>query len=367
MKVVTCPEVCRYGGGEEVIPAGERLVIPDWAAQSIALACRDDGSHPRITDARHYTRPYFGQDLDGKRLIARRGLGIGDQLVFAGVLAILKRLYPQASIDTYSYPGVHEALWEGADDLPFRALPEPILFDEDWQKADYHLIADGWCECDKEPDQPSMWDGHLQCSGLDPDEIPAEWRVPVVPVTVEDFNSAFDARPHGLAVLWQVAASTPVRTYRPNLTLRAMELLRAEYSDVEIIATGSPKQLDAMELPAGMRTTEGLSLRAVMALAGMVDAVVCPDSYLGHVTAAHGTPTVSLWSSFLPADRVGSYTCHRPLVGEIECSPCRHHEKTKTCQGCPKTWEDEHASRYCEGLARIAPEEIVEAVKEIVR
>jgi hypothetical protein len=90
--------------------------------------------------------------------------------------------------------------------------------------------------------------------------------------------------------------------------------------------------------------------------------IVCPDSVLGHIAAAYPEiPVISLWSSFSPADRIASYTNHKPIYNAIKCSPCRAHEQTgnpKDYRGCPHT----SCNDYCAGLRTIAPDLIVSAV-----
>lgn len=372
MRLVTAPMTTVYAGGDE-IPANTRIVLPQGAVPELARALRAHGKHPRVSALGNYMRPYHGQDLAGKRLFAWRGFGIGDQLVFGGLLRILKDRYPTAEIDFCVWPPLFRALWSGkmALPLPFGVVKEPLTF-EAWNSYDYHLHGEGLCEADREPDQPDIWTGHLRFAGLDPDTVGGGERIPVVPLRRRDHSTALRWRKRHVGtiyeplVLWQLGSSTPIRSYRPDLTETALRLLSERLPEVKIVVTGHPSAFRKYTVPdlPNLVSTQGLALRTVMALCAQADCLVCPDSCLGHVAGAFVRPCVSLWSSFLPTDRVGSYRSHRPLVGEIECSPCRQHEPGNTPQGCPRAYEDESTCRYCEGLARIAPERIVDAVEK---
>ncbi|MBT4815303.1 MAG: hypothetical protein HON70_06370 [Lentisphaerae bacterium] len=372
MKLVTAPMTIKYAGGHE-IPANTRVVLPEGAVPELRRALALHGHEPRVSALGHYLKQYHGQDLNGKRLFAWRGFGIGDQLVYGGLLRILKDRYPDTEIDFCVWPPLFKALWSGemAVPLPFNVVQEPLSF-EQWRSYDYHLHGEGLCEADREPDQPDIWTGHIQSVGLDPETVSVGERIPVVPLRQEDHSAALQWRKRHVGtiyepfVLWQLGSSTPIRSYRPDLTEKALRLLSERLPEVKIAVTGHPSHFSEYTIPVlpNVVSTDGMPLRAVMALGAMASCIACPDSCLGHVAAAFRTPCVSLWSSFLPTDRVGSYRSHRPVVGEIECSPCRHHEKGNKAQGCPRTIAGELPSRYCDGLARIAPERIVEAVQK---
>jgi hypothetical protein len=366
--------------GQAPVPAGLRVVIPDSAVQSLVHACRKVDSHPRISGLGHYRRPYFGQDLAGKSLFMWRGCGVGDQLVWGGLAAILKRLFPTARIVNYSHPTFHRELWEGVRSLPFEARPEPVDF-ETWKSFDYHLLGEDLVESDREPDQPDVWSGHLMAAGIAGERVPADLRRPCVPVTPEDRALAdrwlrergirTDAfhRPDRPLVLWQLAASSPVRSYRPDLTRAALARLCRELPGAAVAVTGRDADLGTYRLPEAdnLWCAMGLPIRAVFALLDVAACTVAPDSCLGHAAGGLRRPCVSLWGSFLPGDRAGTYAEHRPLTGRTACSPCRHHETSALAAGCPRVATGEAQVPCCEALAQITPESIVDAVKEIVQ
>ncbi len=370
MRLVTSPLDTSYGSARFELPAGERVVVPLWAVVSLTMALREHQAEPRVSYLGHYQRPYFGHDLTGKSLLAWRGHGIGDQLVFGGVLAWLKRRYPTARISLACHPLVWQALWEHAEGLPFDFVCEPIPL-RTWQTYDYHLIGEGLCEGDREPDQPDIWTGLLQFAGIDPQDLSATDFAPVVPLSATDKAAAsawLAAHPVRPLIVWQLAASSPIRSYPPQLTRDAIAALAGAYPQSTILIVGHGAQVADYAVPAAGNVVIGdhLGLRTVFAVLAQADLLVCPDSCLGHVAAAFDTPTVSLWGSFSPEDRVGWYRSHRPLVGSTPCSPCRAHEQRVEVQGCPRRRAETGAPHFCTAIAQIAPELIIEAAKEIL-
>jgi hypothetical protein len=357
------------------IPRGVRCVMPPGTDGGIRRMHAELGlAAPRVSRLGHYTRPYCGQDLDGKRLLAWRGTGVGDQLVFAGLLGILKRRWPSCEISFAVDGQRYDWLWHQAENLPFTARRLPIPFDA-WKRHDYHLIGLGLVEDDHEPDQPDIWTGHLQFAGLDPATVPAGERLPVVPICDRDRCDAHDRLDElGIGagrrvVVWQVASSTPVRSYAPRETAVALRRLARELpNDCAIIASGTRRAggaYEAAQRVRGVHWIDSWPIRSVFALVERAACVVAPDSCLGHAAGGLAVPCVSLWSSFLPADRVATYASHRPIVGEIECSPCRHHEKGSRLHGCPLAGK-RNRGVWCAGLRRIEPEKIVAKVMEVM-
>lgn len=372
-----------YEGTTRTIPPGATMVAPLHAAWSLAESLQascaagnpPSARPPRLSAVGHYTRPYCGQDLAGKSLLAWRGCGIGDQLVFAGCLAWLQERYPTARIDLLCDPRIGAALWAGALALPFRLLAEPLPL-ACWRAYDYHWLAEGLCDGDREPDQPDIWTGHLASIGQS--DAPASARLPLVPHSIgwhraaHQFLSSLPVTSEPL-VLWHLAASSTVRSLPPEQTYAALELLHRVRPDVRVIVTGAPPQYEeykaAFAVPNVIADTSALTLQAVFALVGMVDALVCPDSCLGHVSAACATPTVSLWCPFPARARALGYPNHYPIEATCECAPCWAHEVDSfgnSRQGCPREPAGADSGRWCKGLQAIRPQEIVDRIKEII-
>lgn len=371
MRLICSPVDSNYAGIMR-IPAHTRVVLPDHAA--IDLLRRVPAT--RISGLGNYTRHYCGQDLAGRHLLAWRGVGIGDQIVFAGILKILKTRWPTCQIDYYMHPYVWDTLWRGVPDLPFTPWPAPIHWD-DWRANHYHYIGEALNEDDQEPDQPCVWDGHLAAAGIDPASIDPAHKRPVVPITDADRAAAAewlqthcippaDRLPDRPLILWQWASSTPVRTVHPTVQRVMLETLAREFPGAAIVVLGTRRQADGILAPPAPQITveTDLALRTAFALVARADCLVCPDSSLGHVAGGLAIPCVSLWSSFHPDDRVRYYPTHRPLYQGIPCSPCRVHETSPTEKGCPLVTAAAPWGPYCAGLAQIQPDQVVRQVKE---
>jgi len=420
MRIVTALDCgMTFDGGAAFAP-GESILLGDWAAEQVEQRLTKRGSKVRNSSAEDYTcrpRPYDFKP--GDRLISSRGLAVGDQLVWAGLLNLLHNLYPFLEIVHYCPPAMIELLFSGADNLPFTVKPDPIPF-SDWRSAQWHLVGEGLNEDDFEPDQPNIWDGHFRAAGLHPALVHSSCRMPFLPSSAADHaaaekivrelsgeklfvkssppepssqkllqhgtgaiddgtppsNAPCSNVPVALAggaggartappavapvILWHLAASTPIRTYPPMLTRQAIYgLLQA---GCRVIAVGSKSQIKAFSpLPEGVIIPPAdTPLRTLLVLCGYVDCVVCPDSCFGWAAAAAGAKCVSLWGAFGPDDRIGTgQTWHRPLIGRCPISPCRKHEKPWLKPGCPTT------GGGCRALASIPPDAIVQAVKDL--
>jgi len=431
MKFVTTSKTCRFGvegcDNSSVMDflADQTYVVPDFITHGIACEMRELSGHVRISGTGHYIRPYCGQDLRGKRLLAWRGCGIGDQLMWAGLLVAIQHRFPTCQIVNLCAGNIAHHLWAGAD-LPFQTATYPMPREE-WDACDYHLIGDALCEADREPDQPDVWTGMFRRAGIEnmlPDALspapsspphhstippfhhstpftPApltplrqvdrlfahEWLASHSPAGSAGFqpassppspssppfevrSSTFDVRRSHL--VWQLSASSPIRTYSPWATADALALLVATFASThDIIVLGTRRDREefatALQTP-GIIIADELELRQGMALVAAAAALIAPDSCMGHLAQAENTPTISLWGSFLPQDRVGYYSVHHPLVGDpaaCDRAPCRAHEPGKP-QGCPRCGEDPRACRYCAVLATITPAAIVAKLQEIL-
>ena len=390
MRLCTCPTTATKYAGISEVAAGARVVMPDTAAASLEEAGAKHGFAVRVSSLGHYTRHYSGQDLAGKTLVTWRGHGIGDQMVWAGMLQILNQRRPGGRILYYFDPRL-TPLWRDLDGLPFEPRPLPIPFDDVWTKADYHLLGEGLVESDKEPDQPSMWDGHLRFAGLDPAAILACHQRPLVPINAEDRDLADKWRhDHGLAldrkdlVLWHLAATSQIRSLHPERTRAVLSDVCAALADsAQIVLIGSRSQIELYRpFPAcaNLHVADDISLRTGFALLESASALVAPDSCFGHAAAALDIPCVSLWASFAPADRVAPYRSHYPIYFPGDCGPCRSHEAAHarllrngaSCldrldpnsMGCPLP---NRTSPWCAQLSQIPASAIISQLKEALQ
>lgn len=374
MKLVETMNDAHVGG--IALKAGKYYVCSDNAAAGVVHAA------PRlvrvVADAAPYTRHWRGQSLENKRLLIYRCLGLGDEFMAARLAATAAEQWPTAIVKLAIFDAHHE-MW-AASNLPFQPLPFQLsgafVPFEDWRDCDYHVAGERWWENDATPDQPSAWDTMQRACGM---QIARKSQTPYLPTpsaatgkAIVDFLQDWLRLTQIPIVLWQLAATSRIRSYPPERTREALQLL-LDQTNANIVLAGHPSQIAAYSFPETPRIRvysagiEGLiSMCHILSGPAPRACIVCPDSVLGHIAAGFpDLPVVSLWSSFAPLDRVGTYPNHRTIYNPIQCSPCRSHEQTgdpRHYRGCPLTG----CNDYCAGLRNIEPSRILAAVKEVI-
>jgi hypothetical protein len=367
MKIIQSPSEVQVGNMRFL--ADTRYVVSDMVAGSICSAVH--GLMRIVADAHIYSRPWRGEALTGKSIIIYRALGIGDEFLAARLAWIAKKRHGADKV-TFACFEPHHHFWAGQSDLPFALTGAAVPF-SDWQAADYHVAGERWWEALGTADQPDTWDCMAAACGI---AIAPEDRRPLIPVsngeplqkTRELVAPWIKDRP---LVLWQLCATSRIRSYPPEETRKAMTAV-LDQTPASIIATGHPVHMAHYGVAESDRVAHysggvpGLMALVQIASEQARSCVVCPDSVVGHIAAAWPSlPVVSLWSSFDPRTRVACYPNHRPIYNKIKCSPCWAHEyngNPEQYQGCPHT----ACNDYCAGLRTIAPTRIAEEVAKIV-
>ena len=377
MRRVTC-EV-----GTTTAPNGLRLqhgisyVCTDGVAMEWFNAAPDG---VRISSIRSWERPYFGHDLNGKRLWVSRGAGFGDQLVMSGVLRELKRRWSEATIDFATAPGADVLFGMNDADSEarhlFRFSPYILPFDE-WRAYDFHRIVEEIIELDREPDQTGIWQTHFRFFGIDPATVAPEHMRPVNIVTssAQEMADAFihDECGDSEFILVQLASTSPIRSLSPKRIENLLAALVLEFPKHKIVAVGSrleskistPEGIEKLKitLPQQVIPCVGKDPRIMVGLVGAASAIVAPDSCINHIAAGLGEaspPVVSLWSSFDPDRRVRTYPNQHPIYSRPPCAPCFMHEHSEPPMGCPLY------RGHCRGLDAIPDATIIEKLKEVL-
>lgn len=363
MKLIACQHDVKTPCGISV-PAGARCVYPEPKARGLYLAAPDA---VRISSLASWIKPYYGQPLGTSSLLATRGSGFGDALVMSGVLRALKRRNPEARIVFATEPKTAHVFGFGEPDCEastfFSIVPDVMSFD-DFRAFDWHKIVEEIVECDAEPDQTDIWETHLRFFGLR--DVPAGERLPVNVVTGR-CGAMFDRWAHGAAVrapfiVYQASASSPIRSQSPAAVRASLAAIRDAFPSHLIVVIGGKRDA-ALDLPAGCAPLIGQDPRTAFGALANAAAAVCPDSMLSHLAAGMGQaspPVVSLWSSFAPSDRVGTYPNQHPIFWPLPCSPCRRHEVDDPPKGCPLR------GGYCAGLDAIPPSAIVNTLRGVL-
>jgi hypothetical protein len=374
----------------------ERYVTSDTVAAHLASAA--PGLLRVVADAHIYTRPWRGEDLAGKHLLIHRPLGIGDEFLAARLAAVAKSRFNAAKV-TLAIFQPHHAFWPDPASLPF-SIADALIPWSLWQSADFHVAGENWWESLGLLDQPDVWDIMASVCNI---TFFSHERIPFIPTTPKPVLDQTKAtilpwsagRP---IIIWQLSATSRIRSYPPDETRRAMSLILSQ-TNACIIAVGHQSQIDtyAIKQTDRLATYSGgiPGLIAIVAVASTLPSscVICPDSVLGHIAAgipanpeprtpntehplvppsprlpvpaSSPIPVISLWSSFDPRTRVAAYSNHHPIYNRIKCSPCWCHEITgdpARYHGCPAT----ACNDYCAGLRSIAPSTIAAAVQKLI-
>jgi ADP-heptose:LPS heptosyltransferase len=350
-----------------------RYVLPQGPAQAYARALAAKKVEPHTSGFNSYERRYAGQPLAGRRLAIYRHAAFGDQLMVTSVACHLATQHPAAAIDVYCSPGVLD-LWRG---LPVRALPAPLTFDAA-RAYDYHLLYDGMCEMDREPEQANAYDNLFGFAGL-PDVAP-EWKRPRVAVldTDRDELANYFAVADRDYIVVQLQAANANRTYPPAQLAEFCRRFVREFPELHIVVVGLDRpagiELAFTEAMRGVPHTNlvGMlpSFRLLFPLVAQARLVVCPDSSVGHLAAAFPrVPCISLWGLFHPSDRARYYANHHPLfVGDV-CphAPCHNHDFALPQERCREAANaTPGVQAWCNALRAIEPDDILRMAREIL-
>lgn len=320
---------------------------------------KDPTIEARVSVYNAYEKRYCGQDLNGKRLLIYRPKSIGDQLITTALVRYLKERFPSCVIDYYCEPQVTE-MWDG---LPIHVSPTPMVFDAAKQ-YDYTLFLEGLYENDVEPDQDNCYTTMFRYAGFP--EVDPKWKVPWLVPTEEELKRP--EKPEAPYILVQWEASAVYRSYPPNVLAKLCADL-AETHPVVIVGTYPvPYVHHSNVLDLRMRTRKFRELIPWVANAGVI---LCPDSSVGHLAACFPeVPTISLWGSYHPYDRVRYYRNHLPLMAEKVCpfSPCRIGlVKEPPRNLCERSPNDVKQNWVCNQIKAISPELIKSTLFNYIR
>lgn len=365
--------IARYG----IIKSGERRVVSQFILGTIYNYIRQTKSkmNLRISSLNYYVKNYCGQNLNGKKLFIFRGCGIGDQLITLGIIRGIKETFTRANIDFCVTPQQYNNLFKEQIDnyLYCSIIQEPLTLDK-FKEYDYHLLLTDSCECNKEPDQPNLYDAIYNFCDLN--NISNSYKTPVCPVNDERTIQGYEFIKNNLkdynykkTILYQLSSSTKIRSYHPDLGLELIKGLSEDFNVIVTVAKSDETNKDCenflnYKFNESVVFYKGHSFLELIGLIRNVDLVICPDSSIGHVSNYLGIKTVSLWGSFDSNDRVKYYDYHLPFKNKTKkCkySPCRMHEESGNSKGC--IFGDDG---WCKEM-KIDPKEIITFVYNILK
>ena len=160
----------------------------------------------------------------------------------------------------------------------------------------------------------------------------------------------------------QLMASAPSRTYPGEQMVEVITRLLNEL-EAEVFLLGAPGSIVLERNESGRlvnltahRATWGQSAAAIESC----DVVLGPDSAAVHLAAALGVRAVGLYGPFTHGSRIEPGSSVRVIEGRGQCAPCHWHGRGSAF---PPTGPCALTGR-CEVLGSIAPELVVQVVKE---
>lgn len=291
---------------------------------------------PCNTKFENLYKPYNGEPLDGKRLLIWRTGGIGDLIFIQPNLIYLKEKYPTCEIYFACGPQYHAMVetWSCIDklvDLPFNYLQ--------MLRADYHVTFEGVIErCDLAK-HTNAYRLFTDWMGLN---LPDEKLVPKQEPKKEWFEKAraalwswgIEGKPFILA---QLRASSPIRTPRPQIWGKALDLLASEGYNIVIT--------DSKRFDSGInnfintfisKENRGRvfnyapfseTLDSTIALAAHSSLVLSIDSALVHIAASLGRKSLTIYGPFPSHIRISTYGENAQAIecNKVACAPCYIH------------------------------------------
>jgi ADP-heptose:LPS heptosyltransferase len=278
-------------------------------------------------------KPYMGQNLDNKTLLVSRTGGIGDLLFIQPNLIYLKEKYPTCIIKFACGPQYQDMIkyWDCIDVI----LDLPHTFNH-FLQADYHAYFEGVIERCEEAHTQNSYNLFSRWLGLD---LPDEKLVPFQ--TSDEIKMAICDRflkDHNIdknkMLLFQMRASSPIRTPRPGLWKDLM--LKLIDKGYQIVITDNPAFSPNIELFIDLVKSDQVynfatfseTLDFTIAMAQLAKCCVSTDSSLMHIAASLGVPAFGLYGPFPGEIRLTTYDKIDWINAKKECAPCFQHGPT---------------------------------------
>jgi len=163
-----------------------------------------------------------------------------------------------------------------------------------------------------------------QWLGIDP--YPVEWRLHLLPREEAQVEGMLRGVGSHFAVFF-VGSRWESKKWFPAETTKCAAALQKRYG-LDIVLLGGKEDANFAEEVEGFglqRITNWVgktSLRQAIGILARAQVSIGPDTGLMHLSAAVGTPVVSLWGATSPT-RTGPYGCQDLAIrGEAPCSPC---------------------------------------------
>ncbi len=359
MKIVNIPGVIPLAPDHIIQPG--RYMAPEQVSMQLLLML-GDGSMEELDVPMEKCQMLSGADMSGKRIMLQRAGGFGDLVLLTPVLREIKRRWPTCHIGVscMAHYGVVFAGLPYVDEI----LPFPLLM-ETANTFDAWVLYENAIEKNHSAHETHMTDLLGEIAGIrEIQNSKPEYRIKPT-----EAIWASEAYPRNFAkrVAIQVGASGRCRRY-PKMGELVGELVKANH---EIMLLGIDSDLPAMrgkKLPPQIRnlTEAGLSFRQSCAVANTADVFIGADSAILHVAGALDIPSVGLYGPFPWKLRTIYSGSILNLQGTGACAPCFHHNMGTMNKHFPDHCPSKEKG-YCQVLATLTPERIVEKATKIMR
>lgn len=163
-----------------------------------------------------------------------------------------------------------------------------------------------------------------ECLGIEP--CPVEWGLSLLPEEEARVERLLEKVGGNFAVFF-VGSRWESKQWFPDRTARGAAEIQRRYG-LEIVLLGGKEEIrfaqevESLRPPPVVNWVGQTSLREAVGILSRAQVAVGPDTGLMHLSAAVGTPVVSLWGATSPT-RTGPYGCEDFVVqGKAACSPC---------------------------------------------
>ena len=302
-------------------------------------------------------------DPTSKDILVMRAGGYGDQLFLTPSLRELKRREPdcritQASLQSPAYNDALQGL-PYIDSLIAYPFPASIIEGK-------RLI---WLENSIEHNE----DGHIthavdqiaRCVFGDVMALADQDRRMDYKMHPEEFAAANTCFPRidRARIGIQAKASTPTRSYPPELLSAVMSELALKGYEVFMFGKPGELEVDMPEITDLTSFEPAPTFRGSCAVLSTCDVVLAPDSSLLHVAGALNIPTLGLYGSFPWKLRTAYAPSVQVLNGHGPCAPCSW---SGGVAGLFPPHGPCNQTGRCEVLASITPERIVARIVQML-
>jgi len=304
---------------------------------------------------------------DGKnKLLFYNGAGgYGDQILAWPVTKILADL--GYDVHVIADPGNHVIWWY----LPWIKSVSmlPIQF-EIFSLFDHFALFEFVSNFDEHTDQSHPVDLMLNRIGINPNAVPFEQKSVLPYCTAFEKKRADEFHKGKKICLYQLSASSPVRSLPPDSSVFLLGSLAKAFPDVtwlalydDLVSESYSKGVQKLGLK-NVEPCKFQTLRDLIAFCYRASAVVSPDSVMVHLAGSAGIPCVGLWGPLNPEVRTKYYKNHIPIFKKSWCpqAPCNFNRPTFP-SFCP---ESSGPREVCEVIGAIQPDDVIEKLKAIL-